>query len=74
MAKPKRSPEAQVVGYFRSADLTEARMVLGIVRDIMKEREGPTERKKRSPAKAGPKPAKPLSVPVTRPEEDDVPF
>ncbi len=38
MARAKRTPEAQVLAYFRQAPLGEAQMVLGLVRDLMRER------------------------------------
>jgi hypothetical protein len=38
MSKPRRTPESQVLAYFRSAPLGEALMVAGLVRDLMKER------------------------------------
>ena len=52
MARIKRSPEAQVLAYFREVNLESAELVFGLIRDIMRGRSRP----KPKPAKA-PKPA-----------------
>jgi hypothetical protein len=51
MARQKRTPEAQVVTYFRTAPSPEARMLFGIVQDIMRER-FPTVAKRPKASKA----------------------
>lgn len=45
MSRSRRTPEAGVLAYFRQAPLGEAQMVLGLVRDLMRERAPAPKRK-----------------------------
>ena len=55
MARTRRTPEAQVMSYFRTAPAESAKLLFGIVSDLMKER-FPAAAKKPKPTRA-PKPA-----------------
>lgn len=55
MSRIRRTPEAQVLAYFRNAPLGEAEMVQGLVRDLMRER---MPQKRKTPKSKAPNAAK----------------